>query len=133
MLYQQEANPHEMFFHWLLGCLLLKSLKVGNNTFESASDLSSSGDFAFFLATMSGRESMWSLLKNDSIKGFRGGSLRCRIYRHKDIGDFVGTIRIIKVISFSISVKLFDNVVDIFRVVFRHISFNTRKKCRIRA
>ena len=36
------------------GCLVLKSFKVGTKALESARDLYSSGDFAFFSTTMSG-------------------------------------------------------------------------------
>ena len=38
----------------MFGCLVLKSFKVGSKALESASDLSSSVDFAFFSTTMSG-------------------------------------------------------------------------------
>ena len=36
------------------GCLYLKSFKVGSKAFESARDLSSSGDFDFFSTVISG-------------------------------------------------------------------------------
>ena len=40
----------------MFGFLVLKSFKVGSKALESASDLSLSGDFAFFSTTMSGWE-----------------------------------------------------------------------------
>jgi hypothetical protein len=40
----------------MFGFLVLKSFKVGSKALESASDLSSSGDFTFFSTTMSGWE-----------------------------------------------------------------------------
>ena len=40
------------------GSLVLKSFNVGSKAFESARDLSSSGDFDFFSTTISGWEAI---------------------------------------------------------------------------
>ena len=44
--------------------------------------------------------------------------------RHRGIGCLVRIIRIIEVMSFSIGLKLFNNAVGVFGIVFSHICFN---------
>ena len=44
---------------------------------------------------------------------------------HRGIGYLVRLIRIIEVMSFSIGLKLFNNAVSTFGIVFSHICFNS--------